>query len=365
MLPPIEDAILQNNPKFALLHANLTANILNANGSTKAHPKQKERDAVTEVPLLHTHLNTELTLKQALKVARLRAAKFSLLKSTLSNLDLSPQPSSTPIASTSATSKLKPPTARQTTFTPLPTPLIELILLLSSYLNTHSLSPQCQKLLESTTQWASLQASLPQICALVSSHLQTQALALARIHSPTTNASYLHRSISKLSPAIESQLLALAQDKDTQAARRLGLVGKTVTLLSLHHLAITLCILHLEQSKHGLLSRHIKARTELLSLSAQQIECEAKEKRAKGERYLYTDEVKSALEEYMRTLRDGRDRLRERRSQAERELWGYGVGREGGSGDKEKIMKEIARAYKELQREIREVSRDVERLRGR
>jgi hypothetical protein len=53
MLPPIEDSILQSNPKFAALHASLTKNILNPSGSTKHHPAQKERDAVFEVPILH------------------------------------------------------------------------------------------------------------------------------------------------------------------------------------------------------------------------------------------------------------------------------------------------------------------------
>jgi hypothetical protein len=49
MLPPIDDVILQSNPKFALLHANLTNNILDSNGSTKHHPSQKERDAILPV----------------------------------------------------------------------------------------------------------------------------------------------------------------------------------------------------------------------------------------------------------------------------------------------------------------------------
>ena len=53
MLPPIDEAILEANPKFAALHFTLTNNILNPNGSTKNHPAQKERDAVTEVHLLH------------------------------------------------------------------------------------------------------------------------------------------------------------------------------------------------------------------------------------------------------------------------------------------------------------------------
>ncbi len=78
---------------------------------------------------------------------------------------------------------------------------------------------------------------------------------------------------------------------------------------------------------------------------------------------VYTAPVREALENYMRNLRDGMDRGRERKGQAERVLWGYGVGRE--EGDKEKVMKEIARVYGELKREVEEVGRDVERLRGK
>jgi hypothetical protein len=49
MLPPIDDSILQGNPKFAALHTQLTNSFLNPNGSTKHHPTQKERDAVSSV----------------------------------------------------------------------------------------------------------------------------------------------------------------------------------------------------------------------------------------------------------------------------------------------------------------------------
>jgi hypothetical protein len=56
MLPPIEDSVLQSNPKFAALHATLANHILNSNGSTKNHPAQKERDAVTEVRHRTPHL---------------------------------------------------------------------------------------------------------------------------------------------------------------------------------------------------------------------------------------------------------------------------------------------------------------------
>jgi hypothetical protein len=190
-----------------------------------------------------------------------------------------------------------------------------------------------------------------------------QALALVRIHSPQTNASYLHRSIPKLSSSVNAQLDAILSQKLALETRRLALTSRTTTLLSLHHLAHTLTILLLEQTKHGLLSRHIKAKTDFLALSAQQLEYAATEKRVKGERAVYNEQVKNALREYWRTLKDGMERLRERKDTAERILWGYGVGRE--DRDKEKVMREIARVYKELQKEIAEVTRDVERLRGR
>lgn len=82
---------------------------------------------------------------------------------------------------------------------------------------------------------------------------------------------------------------------------------------------------------------------------------------------MYTDQAKDALQEYVRNLKDGTERLRERKKGAERVLWGYGVGRteEEGGGEKEKVMKEIARVYGELAKEIAEVGRDVEKLRSR
>lgn len=355
MLPPIEDTVLQSNPKFAALHATLANNILNPNGSTKNHHAQKELVAVTEVrpPSLSS---TRLTIQQGLKSARIRAAKSHLLRNALSNLDLS-----TPATTTS---KSKVPAKTPAT---LPTELLELILLLSSRLTSAPLPPSSKKLLEATSQWTSLPSHLPQIGALLSTYLQTQALALARILSPTTNPSFLHRSIPKLHDNIRTLQSENATKKTDLASRRAGLVSKTTTLLGLYHLATTLVILILEQSVHGSISRHIKAKAELLSLSAQELEFKAKEKALRGEKMVYTEPVKGALQEYIRHLRDGRERLRERKKSAERVLWGYGVGRkeEEGGAEKEKVMREIARVYGEMRREVREVGRDVERLKGR
>lgn len=50
MFPPVDDAVLQNNPDFARLYKNLTGNVLNPDGSSKDDdPLAKERAAVRHV----------------------------------------------------------------------------------------------------------------------------------------------------------------------------------------------------------------------------------------------------------------------------------------------------------------------------
>ena len=104
-----------------------------------------------------------------------------------------------------------------------------------------------------------------------------------------------------------------------------------------------------------------------MALKAKEVRVEAAEKRAKAEKMLYSEEVEEALQNYMAHLRDAGMRLEERRRGAERVLWGYGVGREEGeeARKKERTMREIARVYAEMVREVGEVRRDVERLKGR
>lgn len=144
-----------------------------------------------------------------------------------------------------------------------------------------------------------------------------------------------------------------------------------VKVLQAYQTATSLTIQILETSKHGSLSlkRHYQTKITYLAQLVERVRLEAMEKKGKGERMVYTDEVRGALGEYVRHLRDGRERLRERRKGAERVLWGYGVGREeegdGAGKGKERVMREVAKVYGELMREVGEVGRDVERLRGR
>ncbi|KAH8687341.1 hypothetical protein BGZ60DRAFT_465706 [Tricladium varicosporioides] len=338
MLPPIDDSILQCNPKFAALHATLVNNILNPNGSTKHDPAQRERDVVS----------TEL------KVARIKSAKSSLIRTSLQNLDLN-----TSTTKPTKSSKVQPTPPSP----PLPTELIELIILLTSHLSNPLPASQLS-VLETTPQWTSLSTHLPQLCALLATYLHTQAVALARILSPTTNPSFLHRNVPKIVPTIVELQHQITNKKLELYTARNALTTLTTTLLQAYQTATIHTIQLLETSKHGSLSleRHYLTKVSYLSLSTQQLLLSAKEKGIKGSKMVYTDEVVQALGRYMENLRDGRERLGERKREAERVLWGYGVGRE--EKEKERVMKEIARVYGELQKEIRDVGRDVERLDG-
>lgn len=141
----------------------------------------------------------------------------------------------------------------------------------------------------------------------------------------------------------------------------MDLVPKITSLLSVYHLATTQIIQFLESVQHGSHSRHIKSQADFLHLSAKELSLEGKEKELRAKRIVYDVETRAALRAYRDHLRDATERAGERGRDAKRVLWGYGVGREGGE-EKEKVMREIARVYGELRSNIKEVGRDVERL---
>jgi hypothetical protein len=49
MLPPVDDAVLRDNPQFAAMYKQLTTVYLNPDGSTKNDAVAKERQRVREV----------------------------------------------------------------------------------------------------------------------------------------------------------------------------------------------------------------------------------------------------------------------------------------------------------------------------
>ncbi len=95
MLPPVDDAVLQNNPEFATLYNTLTTAVLNANGTTKTDAAAKDREAVRQVwrsnqllPIVYLMiigLIRASTARKKLKSHRLKAARHHLVVQAISS----------------------------------------------------------------------------------------------------------------------------------------------------------------------------------------------------------------------------------------------------------------------------------------
>lgn len=191
--------------------------------------------------------------------------------------------------------------------------------------------------------------------------VHTNLLSLLRLLHPTTNPSYLHRQIAPLPATLHALAQRPSLGRANLHASHLALLTLTTNLLSSLNSVTLQTITLLETTKHSFFFRHITSYSAYLSLLSQFVALELREKYYRGERMVYTDDVKRALGNYKQEVRMGRERLKERKREREKALRGYGVGTEE---VKEKQMKEIARVYGEMEREIEEVGRDVRRLNG-
>ncbi|TPX07826.1 uncharacterized protein E0L32_010513 [Thyridium curvatum] len=366
MLPPIDEAVLQQNPDFAALYKTLTTAVLNDDGSTKADHSRKEREAV----------------QKELQSHRLKSAKQHLLAQALS--------SATPPDAAAA----KPPTAgpRRGPRAQLPTPaaattptaadispeLLELLILLPQLLEeANTLPAESTALLLSTPPFSSLPDLLPQLAPLVSSTLHSAALSLARIANPTTNPSYLHRSIPALpSHAASLSGPALASAKSDLTTSRLKTAAAAADLLSAQTSVLT-TLLRSVEAKHGTVARSLELRAEDVALAAQRAEVRADTALWTARRDVYSPAARSALRGYAAHLRDSTLRMEESLRTLEAQLGEYGVsaggegekgrrrdgsGGGGGGEGKERTMREMARVYREMGKQLEEVRGDLERL---
>ncbi|KAK0705478.1 hypothetical protein B0H67DRAFT_649805 [Lasiosphaeris hirsuta] len=328
MLPPVEDSVLQSNPDFAALYKTLTTAILNPDGSTKNDPATKERNAVRE----------------ELKYYRLEAARQHLLVHAISTANPNPRDAKpAPAPALNRRAKLAQSQAsRQSTPSELPPPLLDLLL------------PPL------------LPAPLPPapLAALVSSTLHASAVHLARIASPTTNPSFVHRSVPSLPAHVAGVVASIAARKTDLTASRLAAAVALTALLHTNAQALSHLLRSLE-AKHGPIARSLEFRATEAALNAQRQEGEAATALWVVRRETYTPEVVRALANYAGHLRDAKARLGESMRTLRAELEGYGVDiyQEGaGIGGKEKVMREMARVYRDMGRQVEEVRGDLERL---
>ncbi|KAJ2894051.1 hypothetical protein MKZ38_007968 [Zalerion maritima] len=364
MFPPVDEAVLQSNPDFAKLYKTLTTAKLNPNGSTKQDAAQKERDAVREE--LHTY--------------RLKHTKQSILVSALSSIvpEATPQPRKTiarPGSTTvSKSSKQSQPATADKQQKDLPYGLVELILLLPPILSPENTSPGATNptpiiiqpsdlpFLFTIPPLSTLPKHIPQISSLLSSKLRTTSSQLSRIVSPSTNPSYIHRVIPSLPSLASSQSSQLASLKSQLSTSRLSGLQQTIALLALHAKILVALSKSLD-AKHTIVSRYLELSAQVMSLESRLGESAATHALGSARKTVYTPQAVSALKRYSIHLRDARGRVEESIRTLEMELASYGVGVEGRE-QKERTMKEVARVYRDMGRQIEEVGADLDRLKG-
>ncbi|POS69755.1 hypothetical protein DHEL01_v211853 [Diaporthe helianthi] len=334
MLPPVEDAVLQNNPGFAALYSTLSTAILNPDGTTKDDKSHmaRQRDAARKE--LDTH--------------RLVSAKHHLLAQAIS--------AAVPRKSQSELQ--------------LPGSLLDLLLLLPPLLTGVGQPPAAARdvevlhLLLANPPLSSLHAHMHDLASLVSSSLHSSAVQIARAAFPATDPSFTHRQVPSLARRIAELSSGLDPHADSLAAARLAATNSLTQLLQKQAEALLLLLRSLE-AKHGPIARSLEHRAADVSLEAQLGQVNAETALWSVRKDVYSPEVREALVNYSAHLRDGRLRLRETMRTAEVKLQDYGVAIDGRAGDprKERSLREAARAYRDTQRQIEDAQSDLSRLR--
>ncbi|KAI3329708.1 hypothetical protein F4824DRAFT_375138 [Ustulina deusta] len=381
MLPPVDDSVLKNNPRFEKLYHTITTSILNSDGSTKIDPSAKQHDAV----------------RQELQAYRLKAARIHLLRTAISTA-VSDQATTPPQPANQdpdkeqqrqprqyqhrhSKSRLQPQPQAQTQPTPaLPPDLVQLLLLIPAFLNNAStLPPSSVSLLLTSPPFTELPALFPSVAALVSARLTAQAKTLARVLSPSTNPSYIHRVIPSL-PSLASSLVAdLAASKTALSRARLAVAASLTRHLAQHTEALALLLRALE-AKHDLVATSSELRAAEACQDAHAWAMAAEALLWETRHLAYPPEARAALVHYRQHLRDAGRRLEDGTRVREVELADYGVdvdrrdslagGRPRGRGrrgtadeNKERTMREMARVWREMETRLQEIEGDLNRLR--
>ncbi|EEY17916.1 conserved hypothetical protein [Verticillium alfalfae VaMs.102] len=339
MLPPIEQSILDNNPDFASLHHTLTTVILNPDGSTKNDALRKERESVHNDLLAH----------------RKTHAKHHLLTHALATATPPPAP-----APKGTIGKPRPAAQPST----LPPPLLDLLVLLPALLDPSAppLSPAEADTLLAHPPLSDLPTLLPALGPLVGTALHAAATSLVASPTPTRTRASFHRVVPKLAPAAVALRAEIRRAAVQTAADRLRLAEDVAALLADEARAVGLLVRALE-GKHGVVARSLELRAAEVGLAARRAEVEARMVAKAVEDHVYTPETVSALANYGVHLRDARVRVEESIRRLEMELEAYGVGAQRGQAQAQKgRMREMARVYRAMEREIDEVKKDLKRL---
>ncbi|KAI1123078.1 hypothetical protein F5Y10DRAFT_61573 [Nemania abortiva] len=413
MIPPVDENVLKHNPRFEKLYNTITTSILNSDGSTKIDPSAKHRDAVCQelkayrlkaarVHLIRAAISTAIPTRIPQAAKQEDGGQQRQLKQRQSQQHRRTKSQSQPQTQTQtqtsqaqAQAQAQTQAQAQAQTPPLPPDLVELLVLIPPFLNNAStLPPSSVALLLASPPFTELPALFPKLLDAVSSRLTAQAKALARVLSPTTNPSYIHRVIPSL-PSIAATLVSeLAASRAQLSAARLAATAALTRHLQQHTEALALLLRALE-AKHGPVAASSELRASAARHDAQAWALAAEALLWETRQQAYPPEARAALANYRQHLRDAGRRLEDGARVREAELADYGVdvdsqndnggdygddedragGRSrarrarGGRGtatadeNKERMMREIARVWREMETRLKEIQGDLNRLR--
>ncbi|KAL5365711.1 hypothetical protein BJX96DRAFT_180085 [Aspergillus floccosus] len=342
MIPPCDPTILENNPQFKKLYQHLTTTSLNSDGSTRAHDAQPERKAALE------------SAKKQIKKRVLRQLAFD------PNSEL-PDDSRDNIAI--VTLYLDSSRSQLDLDNDIRDDVDALSFLASDidafYSELPSLIPPFSRILSSLTRDLRLVADA--------------GIATSNSASSTETSRPRHRSrqsMAKFAPQVplSSQLqeriqrLRQKQLSDLPAARA-RMAATAAEVLAMRTAVLERTVTLLERAKHGALARATKAKAEHLAMVAQGVEGKLSVMQLEIFNTIHTPEITAALRRYREHLQNVRERLEERRTQAQEELDAYAVAdsdasRHVGSGP----VREIACRYGVLLKEMEDVRMEIQRL---
>lgn len=377
MLPPPPTPALEPNPNFANLYRHLTENVLAHDGSTLLR---------TEEYLAATNRLTE---------ARQSAARDEILLRALDEVSLkgsADEPESR-LPRLASTAHVEPTPKRD--HLALPHELRELVSNVTMYLAA-SLSPDASQTLPSDTdglmadELATFHQHLPQISNALSAHLtdtESSLSATARSLSPSSTSTSKARSSRARPPDPSISLTTVlgslqssintAQHKDLPKA--LNATAASLSSSSTCHASnIRSRIRHLELTTHGTWARHTSSRANYLSSVSRGIELKARIMGLEREKALYADqELMDRLEQESDALEVEKRKLTRQERELKALLGRYqaegvqAVGRIGGGdgkggraeqGSGEDVFRVLGERYAEVETEIEEVKKDIERL---
>ncbi|KAH8697695.1 hypothetical protein BGW36DRAFT_295436 [Talaromyces proteolyticus] len=368
MIPLCDPSVLDNNPQFKRLYQHLTKDILNPNGTTRADQIDPARKAVAEEL---RGLQVSAAKKEIIRNATKRAildSRNALPKDLQENhmvISLFLDDSTTNIEADKdnilgddATALLKRNVE-------------------SFYSNIHMYAPYISRTITSDID------DLRSIANLLKPTATTSALSgrpLANRSQPRSTRTGKFAARESIQPRLSLQItermhrLRELQISKLPASRR-QMAVTAASVLAARAAVIERMIVLLEQTKHGVLCRAMKAQADHLATVAEGMSGKAEVIKLEALTTIYTPKTTAALEDYREHLRRTRLRLEEKQSIAIQTLEEYGeVGTDHNKSDvlNKRVgkdnktmpgpMADIARRYGALVKEVETVKTEMKRL---